>query len=159
MAVRLLILALPAFAATPVPQVTFNRDIAPIIYRNCAPCHKPGQSAPFPLLSYDDVKRHAHQIADVTKRRYMPPWPPEPGYGDFVEERHLTAVQIRLIQEWVKQGAPPGSSATPSLPPAAESDWTLGKPDLVLHVQQPYSLPADGPEVFWNFVIPVPVYA
>src|SRR5690349_23717174 len=107
--VGVLLQSIPAFAAeerrgVPAAQVTFNRDIAPIIYRNCSPCHKPGESAPFPLLSYDDVKRHAGQIADVTKRRYMPPWLPEAGYGDFVEERRLTPAQIRLIQEWVRQG-------------------------------------------------------
>ena len=161
--VRLLVLIIPAFAAddkrgTLAHPVTFHREVAPIIYRNCSPCHKPGESAPFPLLSYDDVKLHARQIADVTKRRYMPPWLPEAGYGDFVEERRLTAAEIRLIQEWVRQGAPAGSSAGAPAPPVADSEWKLGTPDLVLHVQQPYQLSADGPEVFWNFVIPVPVY-
>jgi tetratricopeptide (TPR) repeat protein len=104
------------------------------------------------------VKRHASQIADVTKRKYMPPWLPEAGYGDFVEERRLTTAQILRIQEWVKQGAPSGSPAGAPTPPAADTEWKLGKPDLVVNVQQPYPLSADGPEVFWNFVIPVPVY-
>jgi tetratricopeptide (TPR) repeat protein len=111
------------------------------------------------LLTYEDVKRHAHQIADVTKRRYMPPWPPEAGYGDFVEERRLTAAQIHRIQEWVQQGAPAGSSTGSPPETVAEPEWKLGKPDLILHVQQPYRLDADGPEVFWNFVIPVPLYS
>src|SRR5258706_9513053 len=113
--VYLLFLAVPASAAeakrtTSAPQVPFSREIAPIIHRNCPPCHKPGESTPFSLLTYEDVKHHAHQIADVTKRRYMPPWPPETGYADFVEERRLTAAQIRLIQEWVQQGAEAGSA-------------------------------------------------
>ena len=146
------------FAAPPQPAaVTFYHDIAPIVYRNCSPCHKPGESAPFPLLSYDDVKRHAQQIAAVTKSRYMPPWLAETGYGEFVEERRLTPAQIRLIEEWVKQGSAAGSAAGAPTPPSAEPEWKLGKPDLELHVQQPYRLPADGPEVFWNFVIPVPL--
>jgi Flp pilus assembly protein TadD len=137
---------------------TFYRDIAPIVRRNCAPCHKPGEAAPFPLLTYEDVKRHARQIANVTRRRYMPPWLPEAGFGAFVEERRLSDAEIRLIDEWVKQGAPAGMPATPAATPAAsDSQWKLGKPDLELHVQQAYRLPADGPEVFWNFVIPVPV--
>src|SRR5216684_699275 len=162
--IHLLLLAGPAFAAdakrtAPAPQVTFYREIAPIIHRNCSPCHKPGESTPFSLLTYEDVKRHAHQIADVTKRRYMPPSPPEAGYGDFVEEHRLTAAQIRLIQEWVQQGTPSGSSTGLAPDAAVEPEWKLGKPDLILHVQQPYHLPADGPEVFWNFVIPVPVYS
>ena len=158
---RLLLAMVPAFAAetkraAPAPQITYHRDVAPIIHRNCSPCHRPGQSTPFSLLNYEDVKRHAHQVADVTKRRYMPPWPPESGYGDFVEERRLTAAQIQLIQQWVEQGAPLGAS-TETGENAEEPEWRLGKPDLVLQVQQPYHLSADGPEVFWNFVIPVPL--
>jgi len=103
------------------------------------------------------VKRRASQIAAVTKRRYMPPWLPEPGYGDFVEERRLSDAQIQLIQEWVKQGAPAGPIADAPAVPQFTSEWQLGKPDLVLHVPQPYQLSAGGPEVFWNFIIPVPI--
>src|SRR5260370_25294912 len=152
-----LIAAVPAFAAT-LP-VTFYRDIAPIVYQNCSPCHRPGESAPFPLLSYDDARRHARQIADVTNRRYMPPWPPEDDRGTFVEERRLTDAQIRLITEWVPQGTPAQSDADTPAPPSTDSEWNLGKPDLLLHVQQPFQLRADGPDIFWNFVIPVPVTA
>jgi tetratricopeptide (TPR) repeat protein len=104
------------------------------------------------------VKRHASQIADVTRRRYMPPWLPETGFGAFVEERRLSDAQIRLIDEWVKQGAPAGApTGVETSPPKPDSEWKLGKPDLVLHVQQAYRLPADGPEIFWNFVVPIPV--
>lgn len=149
--------ALAAHAAPAAPAVTFYRQIAPIVYRNCAPCHRPGESGPFSLLTYEDVKRHASQIAAVTKRRYMPPWLPEPGYGDFVEERRLSDAQIQLIQEWVKQGAPVGPIADAPAAPRFPSEWQLGTPDLVLHVTQPYQLSAGGPEVFWNFIIPVPI--
>src|SRR5689334_2063280 len=93
-------------AAAPI---TFFRDIAPIVSRNCSPCHRPGESAPFSLLTYQDVKAHAGQIAAVTRRRYMPPWLPEAGFGAFVEERRLSERQIRMIEEWVQQGAPAGS--------------------------------------------------
>lgn len=112
-------LALPAIAAIPV---TLNQQIAVIVYRNCSPCHRPGEAAPFSLLNYDDVKRHAAQIAAVTKRRYMPPWLPEPGDGEFAEERRLTDAQIQLIQDWVTQGPPLGLSPAPrSLPSSAMS--------------------------------------
>src|SRR5215475_12588104 len=80
--------------------VTFFHDIAPIVRRNWAPCHKPGEAAPFPLLTYEDIKRHAQQIADVTRRRYMPPWLPEAGVGPFVEDRRLSDTEIRLIDDW-----------------------------------------------------------
>lgn len=143
--------------AAPTPPLTFYKNIAPIVYKECAPCHRPGESGPFPLLTYEDVKRRAAQIADVTKRRYMPPWQPEQGYGDFAEERRLTDAQIQTIRQWVDQGAIAGlPSQAPALPKFT-SEWQLGKPDLVLHVAKPYQLAADGGEVFWNFVIRVPI--
>jgi tetratricopeptide (TPR) repeat protein/mono/diheme cytochrome c family protein len=155
--VALVLMALPAMRAASTPKVTFYQNIAPIIYKNCSSCHRPGESGPFPLLSYDDVRKHAAQIADVTKRRYMPPWLPETGHGDFLEERRLSDAEIQAIQEWVTQGTPPGSASHPPQPPKFTSEWTLGTPDLVLHIPKPYQLAADGPEVFWNFVVPVPV--
>jgi tetratricopeptide (TPR) repeat protein len=137
-------------------HVTFSQHIARIVYRNCSPCHRPGEAAPFPLLTYDDVKRHAAQIADVTKRRYMPPWLPEPGHGEFAEEHRLTDSEIQTIQDWVKEGAPPGTGRAPQ-PPKFSDEWQLGTPDLILRVSQPFQLPADGGEVFWNFILPVPI--
>ena len=148
-----------ANTAPAAPKITFYKNIAPIVYHECAPCHRPGESAPFSLLTYDDVKRHASQIAIVTKQRFMPPWLPEKGYGDFAEERRLSDAQIQLIQQWVEQGSLEGSVAHAPAPPKFSSEWQLGKPDLVLHVAQPYQLSADGPEVFWNFVLPVPITA
>src|SRR5689334_14998424 len=137
-------LALMLGAGAKAADVTFYRDIAPIIHHDCAPCHRPGESGPFSLLTYEDVKRHASQISAVTKRRFMPPWLPEPGYGDFVEERRLSDAQIQLIADWVKQGALAGSPADAPPAPTFRSEWQLGKPDLVLHVAQPYRLSADG---------------
>jgi Flp pilus assembly protein TadD len=139
------------------PPVTFYKNIAPIVYQNCSTCHRPGESAPFTLLNYDDVKRHASQIADVTKQHYMPPWLPEDGHLQFEEERHLTDAQIQLIQDWVKQGAPAGQPSDGPPPPKFTSEWALGQPDLILRVAQPYHLAADGPEIFYNFVLPVPI--
>jgi hypothetical protein len=74
---------------TKTRTVTFNKDIAPIVLNYCAPCHRPGESGPFNLLNYDDVKKRARQIATVTGRRYMPPWLPEPGFGKFEGERSV----------------------------------------------------------------------
>src|SRR5947209_6571531 len=88
--------------------VTFTRDIAPIIFKYCAPCHRPGEAAPFSLLTYEDAKKHATQIAAVTASRYMPPWPPEAGKGDFAGERRLSEAQIAAIAKWAASGAPQG---------------------------------------------------
>ncbi len=145
---------LATFAAA--APVTFNQHIAAIVYHNCAPCHRPGESAPFSLLSYEDVKRRAAQVATVTGSRYMPPWLPEPGHGEFAEQRRLTDSEIQLIQDWVKQGAPLGSGRTPP-PPKFVDEWQLGPPDLILRVSRPFQLPPDGNEIFWNFILPVPI--
>ena len=144
-------------ASIPAGNPTFYRDIAPIIYQNCSTCHRPGESGPFSLLNYDDVKRHAAQIATVTKSHYMPPWQPEAGHGEFEEERRLSESQIRVIQAWVKDGAPAGLASAGPPAPKFSSEWALGQPDLILHVRQPYHLAPSGNEVFWNFVIPVPI--
>lgn len=141
----------------PAPAPTFYRDIAPIIYQNCSTCHRPGESGPFSLLNYNDVRRHASQIAVVTKSHYMPPWLPQAGYGEFEEERRLTEKQIQLIQRWVKAGSLAGRIADAPPAPKFNSEWSLGPPDMVLHVAAPYHVAPDGPEIFWNFVIPVPV--
>lgn len=144
-------------AGSAPPVTTFYQHIAPIVYRHCSTCHRTGGAGPFPLLTYEEVKRHATQIAEVTKKRYMPPWLPEAGFGDFIEERRLTNSEIDLIADWVKHGSPAGSIAQAPPIPTFTSEWQLGKPDLVLHVTRPYQLPAGGAEVFWNFIIPVPI--
>src|SRR5437016_7538033 len=80
----------------PRGALTFTRDIAPIIFQNCSTCHRPGQSAPFNLLNYQEVRKHQKEIAEVTAQRYMPPWLPEPGYGDFAGARLLSTRQIGM---------------------------------------------------------------
>ncbi len=154
---RFLLLLAVVVPARPgaIPHPTFARDIAPIIYQNCASCHRPGQTAPFPLLTYDDVKKHARQIATVTQTRYMPPWPPQPGYGDFADERRLSDTQIRTISDWVRAGAPEGPASEIPPPPQFPSGWQLGPPDLILNASQPFMMPASGGDVFWNFIFKV----
>jgi len=148
------IMAGPLLIADPV---TFNKDIAPIMFKNCASCHRPGESAPFSLLSYDDVKKHARQIATVTKIRYMPPWLPDPGPARFADERRLSDDQIHLIQRWVEDGAVEGRAA--DLPPVPKftAGWQLGEPDLVLTLPKIYTLRPDGPNVYRNFIFSFPL--
>jgi tetratricopeptide (TPR) repeat protein len=138
-------------------QVTFTRDIAPIIFRSCAPCHRPGESAPFSLLSYTDAKSHAHQIAAVTERRIMPPWLPAPDDPKFADDLRLSAGEIALIQAWAEQGAPEGDpSAVPPKPQFVEG-WQLGKPDVIVRATQAFALPPGGSDTYWNFVFRAPV--
>jgi len=136
-------------------SVTFNKEVAPIVFRYCSPCHRPGEAAPFPLLSYGDVRKHALQIVAVTERRFMPPWPPEPGYGDFAGDRRLTAEQLNLIAEWVKAGGPEGEPSDLPAQPLFSEGWQIGTPDLIVQMPKPYRLGASGGDVFRNFVIPV----
>jgi tetratricopeptide (TPR) repeat protein len=136
----------------PRPSITFQRDVAPIIYRHCAVCHQPGQAGPFSLLNYDDVKRHARQIARVIQIGYMPPWLPEHGYGDFEGEQRLTKAEIRTIADWVAEGAPEGDAREAGAQPEIVAEgWRLGKPDLILKAGQPLRVPAGSADVFWNF--------
>ena len=105
----MILLAVTAGQTSPAPQITFNRDVAPIVFRTCAACHHPGGAGPFSLLSYADAKAHARQIATVTRTHFMPPWLPEPGDLKFADELRLSDQEITTIQEWQQQGAVEGS--------------------------------------------------
>ena len=138
-------------------QVTFNRDIAPIVFQYCAPCHRPGEAGPFPLLTYSEAKARARQIAAMTATRFMPPWLPEPQPAKFADELRLSGEQIALFQRWVEQGALEGAPG--DLPPAPRfiSGWQLGQPDKVIEAEKPYTLPANGSDMYWNFIFRAPV--
>lgn len=143
--------------ACAAPALTFNRDIAPIIFANCSGCHRPGQPAPFSLLNYDDVKRHARQIAEVTGHGFMPPWLPEGGHRAFMDERRLQPDQIQALKTWLEAGTPEGKAGElPPLPHWPEG-WQLGPPDLIVRMPRPYALESEGYDVYRNFVIPVPI--
>lgn len=138
-------------------SVTFCRDIAPIMIANCVDCHREGETAPFPLISYKDVSKRAKQIAAVTKSRFMPPWKPKPGFGHFRGERRLSKRQIALIAAWANGGKALGDPDDLPPQPKFPGGWRLGKPDLVLKMAKPYDLPAGGDDVFRHFVIPTNV--
>lgn len=132
--------------------VTFNRDIGPIVYARCTPCHRPNGSAPFSLLTYDDIRPRADIVLAAVERRRMPPWLPEPGYGRFAGDRRLTEQEIGLLRQWADEGLQEGpSSERPKLPQWSER-WQLGTPDLVLELPA-YQLPAEGRDLYRNFVV------
>jgi len=144
-------------STTASSQVTFNRDIAPIVFHSCSACHHEGEAGPFPLLTFSDVKKHARQIADVTQARTMPPWLPEPQELKFADELRLPNTQIDLIQRWVAQGEVEGNSADLPPQPKFTQGWRLGTPDLILTAQKPLILPAQGTDTYWNFIFRVPI--
>ncbi|MDF1663098.1 MAG: redoxin domain-containing protein, partial [Planctomycetota bacterium] len=135
-------------------EVTFNRHIAPIIYKNCSTCHRPGEAAPFKLLSYKDVARRARQIALVTKTGLMPPWKPVKGHGAFMDATRLSQAEVSLLAAWAKAGAPQGKAEDAPKKPSFPTGWQLGKPDLVLKMKEAYTVRAEGADDFRCFVIP-----
>jgi hypothetical protein len=155
---RTTILALLALAAPAVAsdKVTFNKHVAPILWKHCAECHHDGAVGPFPLVSYKDAARRAKFIRDVTATRRMPPWRAEPGHGPFTNERRLDEAELRTIARWVEAGAPEGERKDLPAPPTFPEGWQLGKPDLVLKMPASFKVPATGPDVYRCFVLPVP---
>ena len=144
-------------AASAGAPVTFNRDIAPIMFRSCAMCHRPGEAGPFSLLTYSDAKKHARQIAEVTRSRAMPPWLPEPQELKFADDLRLPDAEINFIQRWVEQGAVEGDAADLPAQPKFVEGWWLGEPDLILNAAKPLTLPPQGTDTYWNFIFPVPI--
>ena len=137
------------------PAPTFNKDIAPILFERCAPCHRPGQAAPFALLEYQEVKERAEKIVRMTKARRMPPWLPEAGFGEFVGERRLTDAQIATIERWANEGAAEGEAADRPKTPQWPDGWQLGQPDLVITMPRAYTVQPGEHDVFRNVVMRV----
>jgi cytochrome c-type biogenesis protein CcmH/NrfG len=138
-------------------NVTFSKDIAPIIFDACVSCHRTGGPGPFPLTTYDEVRRRATQIAQVTRTRFMPPWKVSPEVGHFVGQRLLTDREIALIDQWAKNNAPQGDRSVTPAPPTYAYGWLLGKPDLVVKPDAAFTLPAQQTDAFRIFAIRVPV--
>ncbi|MBW3539455.1 MAG: redoxin domain-containing protein [Planctomycetes bacterium] len=134
--------------------VTWCRHIAPLVWSRCAGCHRAGEVAPFPLLSYEDVAGRARQIVAVTHSRLMPPWRPEPQFGRFRDERRLSEAELALLEGWAAAGAQRGNPEDLPTPPEFISGWRLGKPDLVLELPQEFTVPAEGNDIYQYFVLP-----
>jgi hypothetical protein len=141
-----------AFWASATAPATFSRDVAPILFRHCAACHRPGGVAPFSLLTYQDAAKRAPLIAKVTLSRVMPPWLPV--MPRFHDERRLTAAEIATIGRWAAAGAVEGNPARTPPPPRFAEGWQLGKPDLEAEMRAEFAVPADGPDLYQCFAVP-----
>lgn len=142
-------------SATASEEVTYNRDIAPILYANCVTCHRQGEVGPFPLETYTDASKRAGQIARIVEEKLMPPWKPAEVHGEFVGQRTLTEEQIATIAKWASAGRAEGRPEDLPPIPRFTSGWRLGEPDLVLEMPEQFEIPAGGPDLFQNFVIPL----
>ena len=140
----------PKAAAAP----TFTKDVAPILYQNCATCHRPGEIAPMSLLTYADARKWAKAIRDEVEDGTMPPWHADPKHGKFANDRSLSAAEKDVLTQWANGGAPEGDPKDlPELPKFTEG-WQLGQPDTILQLPVDYKVPADGFVEYEYFEIP-----
>ena len=125
-------------------DVTFSKDVAPIFYANCVYCHRPGEVAPFSLLTYQTARPWARAIKRMVAERRMPPWLADPHFSSFSNDRRLTDQQIQTIAAWVDGDAREGNPADMPTPPQFADGWQIGVPDLVLTMKEPFRIPATG---------------
>jgi hypothetical protein len=150
------VFALPATEANkpPVKQVTFTKDVAPILFKNCAQCHRTDDIAPFSVLSYKDVRPWAKSIKEQVVKREMPPWHADPHYGKFENDMRLSQTDIDTIAAWVDGGAKEGNPKDLPRVPNAATDWEIGQPDVVLSMPKEYELPSKGADDYIYFRVP-----
>ncbi|MFO0826655.1 MAG: hypothetical protein U0572_00770 [Phycisphaerales bacterium] len=151
------LLVATARSVSPPLAPTYAADVAPIIAARCVECHQPERGAPFPLRTYDEVRRKARTIARVVGDRLMPPWPATQGAETFVDARRLSDAEIATIRAWVEAGAPEGEAATPAanVPASNAANDALGPPDLALSMPRAFHVPAEGPDIYRYFALPV----
>jgi mono/diheme cytochrome c family protein len=136
-------------------EVTFSKDVAPIFFKNCAECHKPNDIAPMSLLTFKESRPWARSIKEKVVNREMPPWSPDPHYGQFSNEKRLTDKEVETIVAWVDGGAKEGNPKDlPPTPEFARGGWTIGKPDAVLEMGEEWTIEPNAPDNYINFFIP-----
>src|SRR4030095_12042383 len=127
---------------------TFSKDVAPILYKNCVSCHRPGEIAPMSLLSYEQARPFARSIRQRVALGTMPPWHAEATAGTFTNERRLTPEEKQTLVRWADNGAPQGDVKDMPAVPAFPAGWTIGTPDVVLAMAQPYNIAASGTDTY-----------
>lgn len=146
----ILLASTAAFAA---PDITFNKDVLPILQKNCQSCHRPGEIGPMSLLDYRSARPWAKSIKAAVVTRKMPPWFADPAYGHFSNDRRLTDSQIRTIAAWIDAGAPEGDPKDRPAPVKWRDGWNI-RPDVVLEMPRPFTVPATGTLEYTYIVIP-----
>jgi mono/diheme cytochrome c family protein len=137
----------------PRTDVTYAKQVARILQRRCQSCHRPDQAAPFSLLTYEDARRHARMLKEVTTQRRMPPWHADPRYGKWANNRRLTGEEIETLAAWVDAGAPRGDARDMPKPVDWVAGWNLGKPDMIIRMPHAFDVPADGTLPYQHFFV------
>jgi mono/diheme cytochrome c family protein len=143
-----------AVSANSESQVTFSKDVAPIFYKNCAYCHRPGEIAPMSLINYKDARPWAKSIREKVLDGTMPPWHADPHYGSFKNDRRLSKKDVDTILAWVDGGAKEGNPKDLPRAPQFTEGWQIGKPDIVLSMNKEYSVPAQGVVDYQYMLVP-----
>lgn len=125
-------------------DVTYTKDVAAILQNRCQNCHRPGQAAPFSLLSFDDAVKHGRMIQEVTSQKRMPPWHADARYGKFANDRRMTSAEIETVAAWVEAGMPKGDDKDLPPTPKFADGWVHGQPDLVISMPEEFEVPAQG---------------
>lgn len=142
-----------AAAAAPSSQVTFSKEVAPILYKRCVECHRPGEAAPMSFTSYKEVRPWAKAIRTAVLTKKMPPWLADPAHGKFANDRRLDPAEIETIVRWVDSGAPEGNAADLPPLPKFEPGWGIGKPDVVFDIGADFEVPASGVVPYKYFTV------
>ena len=137
-----------------VDAPTFTKDVAPILYKSCTNCHRPGEIAPMSLLTFKDTRPWAKSIRDKVSQGLMPPWHADPTHGEFVNDRRLSDAEKDTVLRWVAAGAPEGNPADLPPQPKYAEGWMMGHPDSVMAMTEEYPLPASGTVEYKYFEIP-----
>src|SRR5688572_4107489 len=133
---------------------TFSKDVAPILYKQCVSCHRPGEAAPMSLLTYEQARPYAKAVANAVAKRTMPPWHAEAPAGTFHNERVLSDRERETLTAWATGGAPQGDPQDLPAQPTFSEGWSLGKPDVVLEMLEDYRIPATGTIQYEWFYVP-----
>lgn len=143
-----------AWAVVDRPPVTFNKDVLPILQRNCQGCHRPGEAAPMSLLTYQDARRWTKAIRDAVLQQRMPPWFADSQHGTFANDRSLSQAEIDTVVSWVDGGAREGDAADLPLPRKFVEGWNISRPDLVFEMPKEFHVPDSGTIRYQYVVIP-----
>lgn len=144
----------PVESKVPAKAVSFSKDVAPIFYKNCVVCHRPNELAPMSLLTFKEARPWAASIREKVVTRQMPPWHADPAFGTFSNSLRLSQEEVDTVVAWVDQGAKEGNPKDLPAAPRFSADWNIGKPDVILSLPQEYTLSAEGPDEYINFVLP-----
>jgi hypothetical protein len=147
------VLGAPAEAQVASPP-TFTKDVAPVLYKHCVTCHRPGEVAPMSLLTYEQSRPYAKAIANAISKRTMPPWHADAPAGTFLDERVLTDAERETIVRWASAGAPRGEAKDLPLEPRFNNEWALGTPDVVLEMLEDFPVAPSGTIEYSYFYVP-----